>query len=72
MVVSIGYLGFLIGPIVIGAVSTAVGLPWALAIPAVLGVFVAASAGAMRVPAPAATPSDHVRPAGHPDGSVSR
>ncbi|MFC8846795.1 MULTISPECIES: MFS transporter [unclassified Micromonospora] len=49
-VVSIGYLGFLFGPILIGAAATAVGLPAALWIPVVLAVFVAAGATAMRVP----------------------
>jgi MFS family permease len=49
-VVSIGYLGFVLGPILIGAAATVVGLPTALAIPVVLAVFVAASATAMRTP----------------------
>ncbi|WP_431975345.1 MFS transporter [Micromonospora haikouensis] len=49
-VVSIGYLGFLFGPILIGAAATVVGLPSALWIPVVLAVFVAAGATAMRVP----------------------
>jgi len=47
-VVSIGYLGFLLGPILIGAAATVVGLPSALWIPVVLALFVAASATAMR------------------------
>ncbi|WIM92459.1 MFS transporter [Actinoplanes oblitus] len=47
-VVSIGYVGFLIGPIVIGAAATVVGLPAALWIPAVLAVVVAASGSVMR------------------------
>ncbi len=47
-VASIGYAGFLTGPIVIGAVSTFAGLPAALAIPALLCGFVALSAGALR------------------------
>ncbi|GAA2868548.1 MFS transporter [Actinoplanes cyaneus] len=47
-VVSIGYVGFLVGPILIGAAATVVGLPTALWIPVVLAVFVAASAGVMR------------------------
>ncbi|GAA1032808.1 MFS transporter [Virgisporangium ochraceum] len=50
-VVSIGYLGFLLGPIAIGAAATWVGLPAALLIPVVLALFVAASATVMR-PAP--------------------
>ena len=49
-VVSIGYVGFLLGPILIGAAATWVGLPVALAIPVVLALFVAASASAMRAP----------------------
>ncbi|BCJ48219.1 MFS transporter [Actinoplanes ianthinogenes] len=47
-VVSIGYVGFLVGPILIGAAATVVGLPAALWIPAVLAVIVAASGGVMR------------------------
>jgi len=48
VVVSLGYLGFLLGPILIGAASTVVGLPAALAIPAVLALFVSLGAGALR------------------------
>jgi MFS family permease len=48
LVVSIGYVGFLVGPILIGAASTQVGLPTALAIPAVLALFVAACAPVLR------------------------
>ncbi|SFF93078.1 Predicted arabinose efflux permease, MFS family [Actinoplanes philippinensis] len=47
-VVSIGYVGFLLGPIAIGAAATFVGLPVALGIPVVLAVFVALSAGSLR------------------------
>lgn len=47
-VVSIGYLGFLLGPIAIGAASTVVGLSAALWIPMVLALFVAASAGSIK------------------------
>jgi MFS family permease len=50
LVVAIGYAGFLLGPILIGAAATVVGLPTALWIPVVLAGFVAACAGAMRVP----------------------
>jgi MFS family permease len=58
-VVSLGYVGFLLGPIVIGSVSTAVGLPKALAIPALLVLVVAAGAPALRPPPPVAdTPPD--------------
>jgi hypothetical protein len=46
-VVSLGYLGFLIGPILVGAASTVVGLPVALAIPALLALFVSLGAGAL-------------------------
>jgi MFS family permease len=49
-VVSIGYVGFLLGPILIGAAATVAGLPSALWIPVVLAVFVAASARAMAPP----------------------
>jgi MFS family permease len=52
-VVSIGYLGFLLGPVLIGAAATVVGLPSALWIPVVLAVFVALSAGALRPARPA-------------------
>lgn len=48
-VVSIGYVGFLLGPIAIGAAATAVGLTTALWIPVVLALFVAASAGTIRL-----------------------
>jgi predicted MFS family arabinose efflux permease len=48
-VVGLGYLGFLLGPVLIGAASTVVGLPGALAIPVVLALFVAATAPALRV-----------------------
>ena len=50
VVVSLGYLGFLLGPILIGAASTVVGLPAALAIPAVLALFVSFGARALRPP----------------------
>ncbi|MEV4704271.1 MFS transporter [Actinoplanes sp. NPDC049316] len=49
-VVSIGYVGFLLGPILIGAAATVVGLPSALWIPVVLALFVAAGARAMASP----------------------
>ncbi|MFJ4918762.1 MFS transporter [Streptomyces sp. NPDC088725] len=54
-VVGLGYIGFLIGPIVIGSVSTVTGLPKALGIPALLVLFVALGAPALRQPRPAAT-----------------
>jgi fucose permease len=49
-VVSLGYAGFVIGPILIGSASTVVGLPTALALPALLVLFVAAAASALRPP----------------------
>ncbi len=63
LVVTIGYLGFLLGPILIGSASTVVGLPAALGIPVVLALVMSASAGVLRptrpVPVhdPAAEPS---------------
>jgi predicted MFS family arabinose efflux permease len=54
LVVSIGYVGFVLGPILIGSASTVVGLAKALAIPAFLALFVAASAAALRPASPAA------------------
>jgi MFS family permease len=47
-VVSIGWLGFVFGPLLIGAAASVVGLPAALAIPVALAAFVAATAGALR------------------------
>jgi len=47
-VASIGYAGFLTGPIVIGGASTLVGLPVALTIPVLLCGFVTLSAQALR------------------------
>jgi predicted MFS family arabinose efflux permease len=55
-VVSIAYVGFVLGPILIGAASTFVGLPRALAIPVVLALFVAAGAPALRSPRPGPLP----------------
>ncbi|GAA4531462.1 MFS transporter [Nonomuraea ferruginea] len=45
---SIGYLGFLSGPVLIGAAAELTGLPRALAIPAILAAFVALAAAALR------------------------
>jgi len=53
-VASLGFLGFVVGPVLIGAISGLVGLPWALAVPVVLVLFVAAAATALRAPATAA------------------
>ncbi|WP_246148048.1 MFS transporter [Nonomuraea turkmeniaca] len=47
-VASIGYLGFLSGPVFIGAAGEVAGLPRALAIPALLAAFVALTATALR------------------------
>ncbi|GAB3827578.1 MFS transporter [Dactylosporangium cerinum] len=59
-VVGLGYLGFLLGPVLIGGASKVVGLPGALAIPVVLSLFVAATAPALRPrrPSPVADPAD--------------
>ncbi|WP_433058927.1 MFS transporter [Dactylosporangium sp. CS-033363] len=46
--VSMGYAGFLAGPVLIGAATQAVPLPVALALPAALALLVAASATAVR------------------------
>lgn len=50
LVVSLGYTGFLIGPVVVGAVSTVTGLPTALGVPALLVLCVALGASALRPP----------------------
>jgi predicted MFS family arabinose efflux permease len=47
-VASLGFIGFLVGPVAIGGTAELVGLPAALAIPAVLALFVAATAAALR------------------------
>ncbi|GGT02058.1 MFS transporter [Planobispora rosea] len=47
-VATVGYAGLVAGPAIIGGVSELAGLPAALAIPAVLAAFMAASAGALR------------------------
>ena len=61
LVVSLGYVGFLVGPIVIGSVSTFIGLPGALGIPAVLVFLVALGAPALR----------HRAHGGHPTASTA-
>ncbi|MEU1089895.1 MFS transporter [Streptomyces sp. NPDC005892] len=64
LVVSLGYVGFLIGPLVIGAVSTVTGLPTALGVPAVLILLVVLGAPMLRpTPRSAAgtTPAEQVR-----------
>ncbi|MEW9550997.1 MFS transporter [Nonomuraea sp. NPDC050783] len=52
-VASIGYLGFLSGPVLIGAAGEMAGLPRALAVPALLAAFVALAATALRAREPA-------------------
>ncbi|MEN3309088.1 MAG: hypothetical protein V7603_5290 [Micromonosporaceae bacterium] len=54
-VAGLGFLGFVVGPVVIGGAAELVGLPAALGIPVVLALFVAAAAPALRPrpPAPA-------------------
>jgi len=49
-VASLGYLGFLSGPVLIGGAAEFLGLPRALAIPAILALFVALTAAALRAP----------------------
>ena len=46
-VAGLGFLGFVVGPVVIGFTARLVGLPHALLIPAVLALFVAGSASAI-------------------------
>ena len=47
-VAGLGFLGFVAGPVVIGAIAQGTGLGWALLVPALLAGFVALSAGALR------------------------
>jgi predicted MFS family arabinose efflux permease len=47
-VASLGYVGFLTGPVLIGGAAELFGLPRALAIPALLALFVALAAFALR------------------------
>ncbi|MEV5410788.1 MFS transporter [Thermopolyspora sp. NPDC052614] len=54
-VASLGYVGFLSGPVLIGGAAELLGLPRALAIPAVLALFVALAATALRTPGPPST-----------------
>ncbi|MFE4824994.1 MFS transporter, partial [Streptomyces sp. NPDC056704] len=58
LVVSLGYVGFLVGPLVIGGVSTIVGLPVALGIPALLVFLVALGAPALRPAERSTAPAD--------------
>ncbi|MEN3361728.1 MAG: hypothetical protein V7637_5710 [Mycobacteriales bacterium] len=59
-VAGLGFLGFAVGPVLIGGVASLVGLPVALLVPAVLALFVAAAAPALRLP------HDPPAPAGEP------
>ncbi|MEU7984789.1 MFS transporter [Streptosporangium canum] len=54
-VATVGYAGLVAGPAVIGGAAEIIGLPGALAIPALLAAFMAASAGALRPRTPAAS-----------------
>jgi fucose permease len=62
-VASLGFIGFIVGPILIGGLAELVGLPWALSIPVVLVLAVALAAPALRPPAAIPNPSA-------PDSSV--
>lgn len=62
LVVSLGYVGFLLGPLMIGGVSTFTGLPVALGIPALLILFVVLSASALRPPGRDAPASPEEKP----------
>jgi MFS family permease len=50
-VASLGFLGFVVGPVVIGALAQGLGLDRALALPAVLAALVALAAASLRQPA---------------------
>ncbi|NUT32415.1 MAG: MFS transporter [Hamadaea sp.] len=54
-VAAMGYAGFLVGPVVIGAAAEITGLRWALIVPVLLTVFVAVAATALRPSAPRTT-----------------
>ncbi|WP_066368488.1 MFS transporter [Herbidospora mongoliensis] len=57
-VASLGYAGLLAGPVLIGGLAELTGLPFALGVPAVMALFVALAAGALRAdPSPAAAPA---------------
>jgi predicted MFS family arabinose efflux permease len=61
-VAGLGFLGFVVGPVVIGFTARIVGLPHALLIPAVLALFVALSATAIRTGTHAVSTPAPVRP----------
>jgi MFS family permease len=54
-VAGLGFVGFVVGPVVIGGAAQLAGLRWALLLPALLAAFVAATAGALR-PSPTPVP----------------
>lgn len=56
-VATCGYLGFLVGPILVGALATTIGLPPAVLVAGALAVVVIALAPSLRVPATATTPT---------------
>jgi fucose permease len=49
-VAGLGFLGFVVGPVVIGGLAQVAGLAWALLLPAALAGFVALAANALRSP----------------------
>ncbi|WP_169946751.1 MFS transporter [Microbispora sp. H11081] len=65
-VASLGYTGFLAGPVVIGGLAEVVTLPHALLVPAVLALFVALAAPALRSPRPEPGPRPVPEPAPEP------
>lgn len=64
-VASLGYAGLLAGPVLIGGLAEFTGLPFALGVPAVMALFVALAAGALR-PVATAGPSPSAAPAPTP------
>ncbi|MEU6411603.1 MFS transporter [Microbispora sp. NPDC046933] len=62
-VASLGYSGFLAGPVLIGGLAEAVTLPRALLVPAVLALFVALTAPALRSPRPEPATDRRAEPA---------
>jgi hypothetical protein len=57
-VVAFGSLGAGIGPVLVGSLSTAVGLPGALSVPALLVLLAAAAAPVLRAPRTATAASE--------------
>ena len=49
-VAGLGFLGFVVGPVIIGAMAQVTGIAWALVVPALLAAFVAVSASALSTP----------------------